>query len=169
MILMALVAATVLVLGGIALVRHDRVAAVGEEIVYDDFGFTVRGARSAKTLGPAGREVTAEGAFWIVDLEVANHARRVPYRLEWHTPLLLDSRGNTHRVSPGGQAALEAEHVFPVPPQELAHSEKCVTTLVYDVPEDAGDLRLKISCGGQPADLIDYVLLGDWSLALRSP
>jgi len=54
----------------------------------------------------------------------------------------------------------------PAPVAELPHGESCVTRLVFDVPEDAREPRLKIRFG-EVGSVLDFVLLGDWSLALR--
>jgi hypothetical protein len=141
--------------GWMGCVRRDRVAPRGEELLFDDFGFSVKDVQRAKTFGPPERSVTAKGTFWIVDLQVANHAQRVGYKLDTHQAVIVDEQGR-----------MFTESGSPSPLAELPHGESCVTRLVFDVPDDAKDPRLKIRFGAFGSTL-DYVLLGDWSLALR--
>jgi hypothetical protein len=128
--------------GWMGCVRHDRVAPPGEELLFDDFGFSVKGVQQAGTL-------------WTVDLQVANHARRVGYKLDSHQVEMVDEQGR--RFTEVGSPPRAAE---------LPHGETCITRHVFDVPDDAKEPRLKIRFGNVGSTL-DYVLLGDWSLALR--
>jgi hypothetical protein len=153
-------------LGWTACVRQDKVAARGQELLFDDFGFSVRDVRKTKTLGPQGHAATASGTYWIVDLQVANHAKRVAYRLDTHQAAIVDAQGRRFGESPEGRAALRAAGGATEPVAEIGHGESCVTRLVFDVPDDAAGPRLKIRFG-DIGSLLDYALLGDWSLELR--
>ena len=152
--------------------RQNRMVNVGEEILYDDFGFTVAKVTKSDTVGPRERRVRAYGTFWIVDLEVRNHARRVSYRLDSHVPLLVDEGGREIPLSGRGQSALDAQQ-NPVDgndamkPTSLGPGDRLVTTLVFDVPEDAGDVRLKLVFGGKIGEMLDYVFLGRRRFALN--
>jgi hypothetical protein len=154
-------------LGWMAFIRHDRLAPPGEELLFDDFGFSVKDVRTSKTLGPPDHLATASGLYWIVDLQVANHAKRVGYKLDSHQPAIVDAEGRRFAVSPEGEAALAAAGDAPKSPSELEHGEKCITRVVFDVPDDAREPRLKIRFG-DVGSALDYLLLGDWSLTLRS-
>ncbi len=160
LLLIALVLGLAAVGGWMAFVRHDRVAPPGEELLFDDFGFSVKGVQQAKTFGPPERSVTATGTFWIVDLQVANHAKRVGYKLDSHQVAMVDESGTPIPESKGAEASL------PPNPAEIAHGETCITRHVFDVPESVRAPRLKIRFGDVGSTL-DYVLLGDWSLELR--
>ncbi len=161
-VVLGLVAATVLVVGVLALVRHDETAPPGGEILWDDFGFGVVGARRVTELGPEEQLVRARGVFVIVDLKVTNHAQRVDYDTSKHTAVLYDSTGNEYRVDPWAQAALDSQPgVWNRGPTRLAAGESCVTELVYDLPVDAKGLYLKISWGGEFVDTVDHVVFGD--------
>ena len=153
-------------LGWTACVRQDKVAARGQELLFDDFGFSVRDVRKSKTLGPPARVRAAAGTFWIVDLQVRNHALRVGYRLDTHQPVIVDARGRRFTESPEGEAALRQAGEATAPVVEIGHGESCLTRLVFDLPEDASEPRLEIRFG-DVGSLLDYVLLGDWSLELR--
>jgi hypothetical protein len=144
---LALVVVLCAVFGWMACVRRDRVAAPGEELVFDDFGFSVQ-------------DVKRNGTVWIVDLKVANHAQRVGYKLDNHQVVVVDEQGRTFTETKGVDAGARA------PVAELPHGESCITRLVFDVPEDAREPRLKIRFGNV-GSVLDFVLLGDWSLALH--
>lgn len=163
---------TLALFGGVAYVRQDRLVNVGEEIRYDDFGFTVAAVKQTETIGPKGRQVHAYGMFWIIDLAVENHARRVSYRMDSHVPLLVDEAGREIPVSGRGQSALEAvrDPVFgddAMKQTGLGPGDHLVTTLVFDVPEDAGNVRLKLVFGGRIGEVLDYVFLGERRFALH--
>jgi hypothetical protein len=165
LVLLGLALFTVLALTWAGCVRHDRVAARGEELRYDDFAFSVQDVRQAKTIG----RTTAKGSFWIVDVRVANHAKRVSYAVAHHQLAVLDDHDDRiDRIdrSPEGEAALAAEGGASPKVDELAHGESCITRVVFDVPESVKDPRLKIRFGDF-GTIADDVLLGDWSIALR--
>ena len=157
---------------GVAFLRQDRLVNVGEEILYDDFGFTVQAVTKAKAVGSKERLVRAYGTFWVVDLEVENHARRVSYRMDSHVPRLVDEQGREIPVSGRGQSALDAQRNpelgnDAVKPSSLGPGDRLVTTLVFDVPDDAGNARLKLVFGGKVGEVLDYVFLGERRFALR--
>lgn len=164
--LLGLAIVAVLALTWVGCVRHDRIAARGEELRYDDFAFSVQDVRQTKTLGPAEKETTAKGTFWIVDVRVANRAKRVGYELSSHQLAVVDEDDERIDRSPEGEAALAAEGGATPKVDELAHGESCVTRAVFDVPASVNEPRLKIRFGDL-GTLADDVLLGDWSLELR--
>jgi len=172
MIALAVLVGSLTLVSGVAYLRQDRLVNVGEEILYDDFGFTVESVQQTKVVGPKERLVHAYGTFWLVDLDVRNHARRVSYRMDSHAPRLVDERGREIPVSGRGQAALDA-HRNPklgndaVKPSSLGPGDRLVTTLVFDVPDDTGDVRLKLVFGGKVGEVLDYVFLGERRFALR--
>jgi hypothetical protein len=163
---------TITLVGGVAYLRQNRLVNVGEEIRYDDFGFTVRGVTKSKTVGSKDQPVRAYGTFWIVDLDVRNHAKRVSYRMESHVPLLVDERGRELPVSGRGQGALDAQYDLEtsydaMKPSSVGPGQNLVTPLVFDVPDDAGDVRLKLVFGGAVGEVLDYVFLGRRRFVLR--
>jgi len=163
---------TLTLAGGVAYVRQDRLVNVGEEIRYDDFGFTVEDVTRTQVAGPKDHPVRSYGTFWVVDLLVENHARRVSYRMGSHTPRLVDEHGHEYPVSRRGQAALDAQRnpelaEDGMKPSSLGPGDRHVTTLVFDVPDDAGDVRLKLVWGGKVGEVLDYVFLGERRFALR--
>ena len=166
LVLLGLVILAVLALTWVSCVRHDRIAARGEELLYDDFAFSVRDVRTAKTLGLAGHESTAKGTFWIVDVRVANKAKRVGYKLSTHQLAVVDGDDEPIGRSSEGEAALAAEGGGSPRVDELEHGESCITRAVFDVPDGVKDPRVKIRFGDF-GTIADDVLFGNWSLALR--
>src|SRR6185503_5589179 len=100
-------------LGGglLCAVRRDMRARPGEEIVYDDFGFSVRAAHKSGALGSGSARLQATGVFEIVELQVANHAKRVSYRTDQHTPVLVDAQGREYRVASQACALVADEQI----------------------------------------------------------
>jgi len=146
----------------IGLVRHEEHVAQGEEITYDDFGFSVLEHRTEERLG----DVAAQGVFHVVRLEVRNHAKRVDYRLDQHRPVLVDERGERHEVAPEAQRVLDSRAAAPrlvaIGPGQSFSCE-----LAFDVPKERTNLRLQISWGGSWIDLLDWVFSGGRDIALR--
>jgi hypothetical protein len=165
-VLFGLVVAGVLALAWTGCVRHDRIAARGEQLLYDDFAFSVQDVMQAKTLGVPGHEARARGTFWIVDVRVANKAQRVSYELDSHQVAVLDENDRPIEPSSEGQAALAAEGHATPRVDELAHGESCTTRVVFDVPDSVVEPRLKIRFG-KVGTMADDLLLGNWSLRLR--
>jgi hypothetical protein len=169
---LAVLLLTLTLVSGVAFQRQDRLVNVGEEILYDDFGFTVESVVQSKAVGSKDRLVRAYGTFWIVDLEIVNHARRVSYRMDSHVPRLVDEAGREIPVSGRGQSALDAQRDpeqgnDAVKPSSLGPGDRLVTTLVFDVPDDAGDVRLKLVFGGKVGEVLDYVFLGERRFVLH--
>ncbi|MFN0006828.1 MAG: DUF4352 domain-containing protein [Planctomycetota bacterium] len=160
------------ILMGIKSMRQNRLVNVGEEIRYDDFGFTVAKVTKTGAVGSKERLVRAYGTFWVLDLEIKNHARRVSYRMDSHVPWLVDEAGREIPVSGRGQSALDAQ-LFPeegndtLKPTSLGPGDSLVSTLVFDVPDDAGDVRLKLVFGGTIGEMLDFVFLGRRRFALN--
>jgi hypothetical protein len=146
----------------LALVRREVHVSQGadQEIVSDDFGFSVLEHRTQKTIG----DVTAKGVFHIVRLEVRNHARRVTYRLDHHHPLLRDEDGRVYPVDVAAQRVLD-----PTWPQhsEIEHGTTFASQLAFDVPADKQHLCLWISWGGPLVNILDYVVCGPHDIALH--
>ncbi len=160
--LLAFVILAVLALTWVSCVRHDRIAARGEELLYDDFAFSVQDVRQAKTIG----QTSAKGTFWIVDVRVSNQAKRVSYKVATHQLAVVDEHDDRIERSPEGEAALSVEGGASPRVDELAHGESCITRVVFDVPESVKDPRLKI-CFGDFGRIVDDVLRGNWSISLR--
>ena len=106
------VLAVAMLLGGlIAVLRRDELAPRGGEVVYDDFGFSVAGSRSAASVASGLRPDVPGDVFRVVSIEVKNHAQRVSFDTRTHRPVLVGADGTEYEVARRAQAALDAEPV----------------------------------------------------------
>ena len=157
---MAGLALTLVALGitaWLVFVRKDECVAVGREIRFDDFGFSIESPSQRQPVF----EQTHAGERRCVRLRVSNHARAVSYSMSNHVPVLLDSSGHEYQTSFEEIEWSESmSHLQP----DLAPGTSCVQRLYFDVPRDTAGLRLRISWG-KFGDVLDYVLIGDKSLA----
>ena len=149
--------------------RRDEDVAPGQEIRYDDFAFAVQESRALESLGEDPSAPRAQGVFQLVTLSLVNHASRVDCRLADFTPLLVDAAGVDHAVDEDALRFL-AERRGSADPcaGAVPAGASCTTELVFDVPRDAGELHLRISCGGtRITDLLDCAFFGRKTMRLR--
>jgi hypothetical protein len=121
----------------VLLLRRDHEAGPREEQLYDDFGFAVVGA------------ARAEGRC-TVELQVANHARRVPFRMDNFRVRLVDAAGQEYE---------ERAELAQKPRTQIEAGESVVETHVFDVPGSARGVVLEVSFGRIP-DALDWLFLG---------
>jgi hypothetical protein len=148
------------VFGCLSLVKHVEHVAQGDEILWDDFGFSVVGHRTEKSIG----DLVPKGIFHVVRLEVRNHALRVGYRLDNHRPVLMDDEGNEYSIDAAAQKVIDPSSPHT---QEIAHGTNFASDLVFDVPVEAKNLRLRVSWGGGLIDFLDEHVFGPRDIALR--
>jgi hypothetical protein len=110
--------------------------------------YSVESSRFANTIGPEGKLSTARGQFAVVQLKtwfdensIAPFRGDAPLRPDARTVRLLDGAGRMYPplVSESGD-----RRSTPLD-QPLRPGESYLTELVFDVPADAGSLRLLIS------------------------
>ena len=118
-------------------VRRDHEALPREEQIYDDFGFAV-----------VGSERTGERCT--IELQVANHAKRVPFRMDSFHVRLVDANGQEYE---------ERSELAIKPRTEIAAGETVVEQHAYDVPHAAQGVVLELSFGRIP-DALDWLFLG---------
>ena len=149
-------------------VRHDQRLAVGQELVYDDFGFRVRSVRVAREVGPAEARVQAGdgSSFTIVRFEVENHARRVDYDMSNHRAVLEDEVGRTFTVDEAATRALAAETHAVEPPSTIRAGDFTSSDLVFRIPDDAKSLKLRVKWTSEPMAGLDQAVFGDRTIAL---
>ncbi len=121
----------------VLLVRRDHEAVPREEQVYDDFGFAVLGAERS-------------GERCTLELQVANHARRVPFRLDNFRLRLVDAQGAQYDERP---------ELATRPRREIAAGESVIETHVFELPRAAQGVVLELSFGEIP-DALDWLFLG---------
>lgn len=118
-------------------VRRDHEALPREEQVYDDFGFSVVGCERA-------------GGKCTVELQVANHAKRVPFKLAGYRLRLVDAQGGEYE---------ERAELATRPRTEIAPGESVAEKHVFELPEEAKGVVLELSFGRIP-DALDWLFLG---------
>lgn len=166
-VIAGLVACTVLALALIARVRKNQIETPGGgELVFDDFGFRVVGVRMADAVGIGDRERRAKGRFWIVRLEVNNHAQRVHCDTSQHMPVLWAGWGVRYFVDREAQESLRVSGGLPPAPPRIRAGTTCVQELVYDVPASAERLDLKILWPGPVVNTLEDLLLDDNRIVL---
>jgi uncharacterized protein DUF4352 len=162
----------VIAVGALALlffVRHDQRAAVGEEIVYDDFGFRVRSVRNALEVGPPEARIhsAAGQSFVIVRFEVENHARRVEYDMSNHRAVLEDDAGQTFLADDEATRTVALEtHAVPVP-AKIRAGDYASSDLVYRIPDGTTGLQLRVKWTAEPIAGIDQAMFGDRAIVLQ--
>lgn len=121
----------------VLLVRSDHEALPREEQVYDDFGFSVVGA-------------SRSGGRCAVELQVANHAKRVPFRMDSFRVRLVDAAGQEYE---------ERAELAQKPRTQIEAGESVVETHVFELPVTAQGVVLELSFGRIP-DALDWLFLG---------
>ncbi|HKP85204.1 MAG TPA: DUF4352 domain-containing protein [Blastocatellia bacterium] len=147
--------------------RRSQMVGLNQEIQYDDFAFSVLGARTAAVVGDGQSRARAHGLFCVVTMKIANHALRVDYTFDKSDAILVDDHGNEFRLSAEGQKALEEN----LKQDELCErpipaGASCVTQVVFDLPADVRVSQLRISEGGQVGDVLDTIFYGKKRIAI---
>jgi hypothetical protein len=150
-------------------VRHDQRLSIGEELVYDDFGFRVRSVREAHEVGPTDARIAAGSGstFEIVRFEVENHARRVDYDMSNHHAVLEDSIGHTYTVDEDATRALARETHAIESPAKIRAGDFTSSDLVFRVPDAATTLRLRVKWNSEPMAGLDIAVFGDRTIVLQ--
>jgi len=167
-VVLGLVLVTCAVLALWSLVRHDQRAAIGEELLYDDFGFRVRSVRTLEDVGDTDARLQAGAgqSFVVVRFEVENHARRVDYDMSNHRAVLEDETGRTFEVDADATRALaENTHALSTPARIRA-GDFTSSDLVFRVPAAVSALRLRVKWKTEPFDGIDQTVFGDRAIVL---
>jgi hypothetical protein len=158
-------------LGAVAVYQYQvlpsvaKVGGVGDEIHIDDVGATLLGGHRVAGVGDGPARVGAKGMFVLVDVRIANHAKRADYQFEDEHLRLVDAAGNEYEVAAEAQKYLRSQHADgcagALPPGGV-----CTTQLVFDVPASAGELQLRMKLGSGVMDMLDTVMFGKQRLKL---
>jgi hypothetical protein len=148
--------------------RRNQVVGLNQEIQYDDFAFSVLGARTATGLGAGKSQADTKGAYYVVTLKVANHARRVDFTLDKDVAIIIDDEGREYHLSQEGQRALDSarrqrdECDGPIPA-----GASCTTEIVFELPAGVRASHLRVSGGGPAGDILDTIFYGTKKIELR--
>jgi hypothetical protein len=132
----------------VAMSRPEELVGLNQPVRYDDFAFSVLGARREKAVGEGRYQRVASGVYVIVRMKIDNQAKRVSYRFQKGAPVVLDDQGAEYQVDPDAQAALDGQRnpvlTWPV---TIPAGQAFEVDLVFDVPQDRRDLRLRMGQG----------------------
>ncbi len=138
-----------------ALTSRERVLGRNEEKhlceIDCHLAYSVVAVRAGPTVGSGAARQAARGTFYIVTVRVrfdsatiSSHRGMFPI---WPNPRLIevvDDRGRSFAYSLAAERALPSAEIPPLS-RALVPGESYVTDLVFDVPNDARDLRLEIA------------------------
>jgi len=127
--------------------------------------YSVAEVARTSTLGPSGAQCQARGTFVVVRLKVrfdeqtiaSWRPRDLPLRPNRRAVALVDAAGRRYSVSKEGlQALVAAEGSLPSLDAALLPGESYTATLVFDLPAEAGEVRLLLT----EADWVTSLLIG---------
>jgi hypothetical protein len=154
---------------GFSFLSRERTLKPGEKKYFCEIdchlAYSVVGASAAKALGRPPQLVAASGTFqivtvrtWFDETTIASFRGYAPLKPNPRMAYLVDTAGRRSAFSPGGQKAWEDEHGPTTPlTKELRPGESYDTTLVFDLPDRAANLRLFL--GDDPLG-VESVLIG---------
>lgn len=147
--------------------RRSATVSFNQEIQFDDFAFSVLDVRNSERLDQVDPPLEPRGSFCIVTLQVANHAKRVPFVFDNKYPVLVDDSGREYHVSAVAQAALQSAGASgDACSGPLPAGSTCVREMVFDLPVDCRPSYLRICWGGALTDLLDLAFIGDKRISL---
>jgi hypothetical protein len=132
--------------------------ATGQELMVDDFGFTIESQRWSDEIPEADAIIKPDGVFLILSFAVFNHAKRVDFTFDPHQVVVEDNGGRRFRLSTDGQAAVDS---MAESRSVLAAGQSCRRSLVFDIPDDAENLRARMLFGGRLSEIADWLIYGD--------
>jgi len=135
---------------------------LGQEHCFDEMCFSVQSVTTTKTLGTGSNQITANGVYYLVTVQLRNAALRQPQKPSQPAVWVIDAQGRkyTEAVStaeeqgpPFGQSV-----AFPqLWNQRLQPGETQAHILAFDLPADVSQPALVITEGGGPT----YLIIGD--------
>jgi hypothetical protein len=146
-----------LVLAAVSLTSHQVVLPPGNWKYFCEIdchiAYSVAGVQTAAALGPELQQTSAHGKFVVVRLKtwfdehsISPHRGDAPLVSGERQVLLVDDAGRIYAPSPEGAAALSRGEGAPARfSQPLRPGEFFTTSLVFDVPKDARELRLFVT------------------------
>jgi hypothetical protein len=152
----------------VSLLSPARVLQVGEDWCFDDWCVAVNGVTLAQSLGSPDHSARAQGVFYVVRLQLSNHARGRPQRASSAAVYLLDGLGHRYGVSSEGQNAFEALEGRAQPLTATVPVGQSVRTVrVFDLPKGAGGVGVTIEhpVGFSPA----LFVIGDQASLFHRP
>lgn len=158
-----------LLLFGVSLTSHEKTLAPGEHKYFCEIdchiAYSVANFEESSGLGDESRQTLATGRFVIVRLKtwfdpstISPNRGNGPLAPSPRRVNLVDDAGHPYSPSSEGQAALARLRGSTTPLlQPLRPGESYITDLVFDVPQDARNLRLFV---GDDLAVPDHLLIG---------
>ena len=141
---------------------RPRLLDFGQEHCFDEMCFSVQSVTTTKTLGTGSNQITANGVYYLVTVQLRNAALRQPQKPSQPAVWVIDAQGRkyTEAVSaaeeqgpPFGQSVAFLQ----LWNQRLQPGENQAHILAFDLPADVSQPALVISEGGGPT----YLIIGD--------
>ena len=145
------------------LIRGVQVLEKGQELRADDFGFSIVSVRQLDKIGDGDESVRPRGKFLVVDIKVANHAKRVDFRFDPQIAILEDALGRKYALAAPAQNIVDR---WGMTPTTLKQGEDCQRRIAFDVPVNIPEPRLKIVFGGRIGEILDWFIYGDRALRI---
>jgi hypothetical protein len=116
----------------------------GTDVCFDDWCATITQAERPKTLG----KQNPHGQFIVLHITMSNHARGIAQKPSEPRIHIIDGQGNSWAFSREGQQALENEiGKQPLIDERLELHQSLETQLVFDIPQDAKNIKAIIEEG----------------------
>ena len=145
----------------VSLASFQKQVKLREEFCIWEICFAATDVQTAKTIGSAGSQSTAQGMYYIVRVKIRSDAKRVTQRLRPGSVALIvvDDKGRKFAYSVEGQKAFDLSEKNPALEfpwiKALGPDESSERAIVFDLPADANNPQLEITEGdGLPTRLI---------------
>ena len=136
--------------------QQTRVLGIGEELMADDFGFTLESATWSKSIDNSDVSISPSGQFLTLKVLVSNHAKRVDFTFDPNQIIVENEDGRRFvRTTTNQPEATEDEKLV------LSAGESREFEITFDVPADAKNLRMRVQFGGRAGEILDWLLYGD--------
>ena len=141
----------------VAVATPQQSVSMGQDLCFDEMCFAVDHAETAMELGPAGRQLKANGVFHVITVRVTNHSLGRTESEGGLRALLWDG-GKSYETSREGQRALEAaKGETPRLTARLQSGESVESRQVFDLPAESANVGLVLSHGFTPG----YFVIGE--------
>jgi len=155
---LAWIAAYALLLVVVSLTSPRQILEPGQEHCFDEMCFSVQGVSTTRTLGSDGQQVTAQGVYYVVSINLRNAARGTAQKPSLTNFWVTGEQGRRYRPLTAGNdtpgQALDVSHLWD---QKLQPGEHQAHTIAFDLPEKMSNPTLFLTEGGG----ISALIIGD--------
>jgi hypothetical protein len=155
---LAWIAVYALLLVFVSLTSPRQILDPGQEHCFDEMCFSVQGVSTTCTLGPSETQVTAQGVYYVVSLNLRNAARGTAQKPSVTNFWVAGDQGRRYQPLTAGSDTpgqpLDVSHLWD---QKLQPGEHQVHTLAFDLPEKMSNPALFLTEGAG----ITALIIGD--------